>query len=59
MRDHTTPHQTQPASATLQMPQQTPPIDRTTTTPTNTDPDNPGIEPDFLPLLAGLASLIL
>ncbi|WP_318218777.1 hypothetical protein [Streptomyces sp. SCL15-6] len=49
----------QPASAMLQMPQQTPPIDRTAAVSANAEPDAPGVEADFLPLLAGLASLFL
>ncbi|MEV5817215.1 hypothetical protein [Streptomyces mutabilis] len=49
----------QPASAMLQMPQQNPPIDRTAAVSANTDPDAPGVEADFIPLLAGLASLLI
>ncbi|MGW1374420.1 hypothetical protein ACWD6P_09090 [Streptomyces sp. NPDC002446] len=34
----------QPASAVLQMPQQTPPIDRTAAIPAGADSDTPGVE---------------
>ncbi|MFE5197967.1 hypothetical protein ACFQ93_30225 [Streptomyces sp. NPDC056601] len=48
----------QSASAVLEMPQQSPPIDRTAAVAANADTDAAGVEADFLPLLAGLASLI-
>ncbi|WP_329583258.1 hypothetical protein [Streptomyces sp. NBC_01361] len=48
----------EPASAMLQMPQQNPPIDRTAAVAAHADTDAPGVEADFFPLLAGLASLL-
>ncbi|MER6168026.1 hypothetical protein [Streptomyces violaceorubidus] len=59
MNELNTRDEVQPASAMLQMPRQNPPIDRTAAVSANTDPDAPGVEADFFPLLAGLASLLV
>ncbi|MET9670261.1 hypothetical protein ABZY19_33700, partial [Streptomyces sp. NPDC006475] len=53
MRDEAT----RPVFASLHMPQQTPPIDRTSASPGGTGDDTSGVEADFLPLLAPLLSL--
>ncbi|MGW1374419.1 hypothetical protein ACWD6P_09085 [Streptomyces sp. NPDC002446] len=59
MNEQTIRDEVQPTSAVLQMPQQTPPIDRTAAMPAGADSDTPGVEPNILPLIAGLASLFL
>ncbi|MER6847056.1 hypothetical protein ABT322_08540 [Streptomyces flaveolus] len=59
MTELNTRDEVQPASAALQMPQQNPPVDRTAAVSANTGPEAPGVEADFLPLLAGLASLFV
>ncbi|MGW9597660.1 hypothetical protein ACWHLZ_46295 [Streptomyces chartreusis] len=62
MNDQITRDGTLPTSAMLQMPQQTPPIDRMAATPGHADSNTPGVEADFLPLIplvAGAASGLL
>jgi hypothetical protein len=44
MNELTQYDEVQPASAALQMPQQTPPVDRTAAVSANADPDAPGVE---------------
>ncbi|WP_318218778.1 hypothetical protein [Streptomyces sp. SCL15-6] len=44
MNELTQHDEVQPASAALQMPQQTPPVDRTAAVSANADPDAPGVE---------------
>ncbi|MFE2023228.1 hypothetical protein ACFW9O_34935 [Streptomyces sp. NPDC059499] len=48
----------QPVSAMLQMPQLAPPVDRTAAVPAGADGDTPGVEANFLPLLAGGLGLL-
>ncbi|MGW2086278.1 hypothetical protein [Streptomyces sp. NPDC001880] len=59
MNEQITRDEVQSATAMPQMPQQTPPIDRTAAMPAGADSDTPGVEANFVPLLAGLASLFL
>ncbi|MGW9597659.1 hypothetical protein ACWHLZ_46290 [Streptomyces chartreusis] len=48
MNDQITRDGTLPTSAMLQMPQQTPPIDRMAAAPGHADGNTPGVEADFL-----------
>ncbi|MGW7647110.1 hypothetical protein [Streptomyces bobili] len=59
MNEPTMRDESRPAFASLQMPQQAPPVDRTTTRPGANDGDASGVEANFLPLLGVLGSLFL
>ncbi|MGW2086279.1 hypothetical protein [Streptomyces sp. NPDC001880] len=48
MNEQITRDEVQPTSAMPQMPQQTPPIDRTAAMPAGADSDTPGIEANSL-----------
>ncbi|MFH9819021.1 hypothetical protein [Streptomyces sp. NPDC017230] len=52
-----TPHGWQPATSVMQLPQQTPPIDRTAAMPGSTGDGTPGVEANVLPLLPLLGGL--
>ncbi|MFI1398655.1 hypothetical protein [Streptomyces sp. NPDC020681] len=57
MNDQTTRDESRPVFASLQMPQQAPPIDRTPAGPAGTNGDTSGVEANFLPLIPLVASL--
>ncbi|WP_328884653.1 hypothetical protein [Streptomyces sp. NBC_00299] len=58
MNEPTTRDESRPVFVSLQMPQQVPPVDRTSARPTGADNDPSGVEANFLPLLGALGSLL-
>ncbi|MGY3677077.1 hypothetical protein [Streptomyces sp. TE33382] len=58
MNEPTLRDEFRPVSAALQMPRQTPPVDRTAFRTGTANSDASGVEANFLPLLLGLGSLL-